>query len=228
MKKRRLKRAAGIILPVLAAAFLTAGCAVPAANGEKAPAPTFPESVTALKETAPETQPAETVGTPFDPGEEPDETADVVDGSAFVFPKHGALYARLSIPGCGIEDGVYFSDDEESLRKGLGQYFGSHLPGFGRPILISGHNNRSFHTLGNAKIGDTVTVNVDWGVYEYRITGTEIRKADSFSWEELNRHEEILILYTCYPFSTMRPTDQRYFVYAEKISGPAVLQGGAS
>ena len=151
------------------------------------------------------------------------EDPDVVDGNDIVYPKRGALYARLAIPSCGIEDNVYFSDDKETLRLGLGQYYGSHLPGYGQPILISGHNNRSFHTLGDAKVGDVVTITTNYGVYEYRITGTEIRKADTFSWEELNRQEEILILYTCYPFTTMSLTSQRYFVYAEKISGPVVL-----
>ena len=151
------------------------------------------------------------------------ETVDTVDVNDIVFPKRGALYARLSIESCGIEDDVYFSDDDVSLRNGLGQYYGSGIPGFGKPILIAGHNNRAFHTLGDAKLGDIVTITTSYGIYEYEITDTAIRDSKSFSRDELDLDEERLILYTCYPFTTMSLTSQRYFVYAQKISGPVVL-----
>ena len=42
---------------------------------------------------------------------------------------------------------IFFSDGKSALSKGAGQYMGSMPPGFGRPILLGGHNNSYFKNL---------------------------------------------------------------------------------
>ncbi len=155
----------------------------------------------------------------------PADQAQTIDLNDIVFPRIGDKYARLSIPSCGIEDDVYFDDSDEALRRGLGQYTGSRIPGYGEPILIGGHNNHAFHTLGNAAVGDVITITTNYGVFEYRIVETKIRRADDRAAmeAELTQDKEQLILYTCYPFTTLSLTPDRYFVYADKVSGPVLL-----
>ncbi|MDF2568387.1 MAG: hypothetical protein K0R90_1843, partial [Oscillospiraceae bacterium] len=40
---------------------------------------------------------------------------------------------------------------------------------------------------------------------------------------DLSQKKEQLILYTCYPFNTLGLTSKRFFVYADKISGPQIV-----
>ena len=159
----------------------------------------------------------------FHPYEATGEQAETIDLDDIRFPGRYEMYATLSIDSCGIEDNVYFDDSKKSLRLGLGQYYGSHIPGFGKPILICGHNNRSFRMLGEVAEGDIVTVTTEYGIYQYRVTHTKILNAKDPSAISLSQNKEQLILYTCYPFTTLTLTSKRLFVYADKISGPAIL-----
>ena len=162
----------------------------------------------------------ETIG--FKPYEGADDQ-EYIDGNDIDFPKRGELYARLTIDSCGIEDNVYFDDSKETLRLGLGQYYGSRIPGYGEPILIAGHNNRTFRLLENVAVGDIATITTSYGVYQYQVTDIKILQATDPNAVDLMQKKEQLILYTCYPFTTLTLKTQRLFVYADKISGPVVL-----
>lgn len=151
------------------------------------------------------------------------ENPDVVDGNDIVFPSRGARYAHLSIPSCGIEADIFFDDSEEALsRGGVGQSYATRPIGFGSPILISGHNNRVFNALQHIQVGDIIRATTNYGVFEYQVRETVVKKATEFSYSELMKDSEEMILYTCYPFSMLRLTPDRFFVYADKISGPYV------
>jgi len=149
---------------------------------------------------------------------------DVIDGNDIQFPTRGALYAKLAIPSCSLETDVYFDDSDEALsRGGVGQNYGTKIPGYGRPLLICGHNNGKFNALQYVNVGDIVTMTTNYGVYEYQIRETAIKDMDDPTAIDLFQEKEELILYTCYPFTTLRLTRLRFFVYADKISGPEIL-----
>lgn len=151
-----------------------------------------------------------------------DEQEEYVDLDDIQFPKRGDLYAKLVIDSCGIEDDVYFDDSNESTRRGLGQYYGSHIPGFEKPILIGGHNNHSFRRLEGIAPGDVITITTSYGIFQYQVTKTKILNAKDPSAIRLSQDKEELILYTCYPFTTLTLTAKRFFVYADKIAGPVI------
>ncbi|MCI8554771.1 MAG: class D sortase [Clostridiales bacterium] len=138
-------------------------------------------------------------------------------------PKYGAHYARFQIEIAGIDTNLYFGDGQEILKKGIGQYMGSFIPGSGKPIMISGHNNGVFHQLQRVSAGDIITITTNYGVYEYQVTDMGVFKATDKSAYDLNQEKEQLILYTCYPFNMLGLTDKRYFVYADKVSGPPIV-----
>lgn len=137
------------------------------------------------------------------------------------YPKYNQHYAVVDIYGREVK--VYFGDDGKVLQKGAGQSMGSMPPGFGRPILLGGHNNSYFKKLKNFIIGDVITVKTNYGVYYYQVTETKIANRDDYGATHLDLKREQLVLYTCYPFTTLRLTKYRYFVYAEKIAGPTVV-----
>ena len=138
-------------------------------------------------------------------------------------PSYGTHYARLEIKSASVAADLYFGDSSAVLKKGVGQFIGSFIPGYGRPLLIGGHNNGAFNSLQYVKQGDIVTITTNYGVYEYRITETKIADHKDKGTYNLSLNKEQLVLYTCYPFDTLGLTSKRFFVYGEKILGPVIV-----
>lgn len=153
------------------------------------------------------------------------ETAQV-KLSDITFPQYGTRFGRLTISDASICADLYFGDETDELKKGVGLYSGSFIPGYGRTILIAGHNHTYFHTLGNVKTGDKILIETNYGQYTYQITKTQIKSFSDASAYDLNQKVENLILYTCYPFNDLGLTPKRFFVYAAKLSGPTIDKQG--
>ena len=151
---------------------------------------------------------------------------DVKSGSlklrSIQFPTYGARFGRISIPSAKIGADLYFGDGTNQLKKGVGVYNGSSIPGYGQTILIAGHNHTFFHTLGQAKAGDKIQIDTNYGKYVYQVSRTRIKNASDASAYNLRATKENLILYTCYPFNEIGLTPERYYVYADKVSGPEI------
>lgn len=158
-----------------------------------------------------------------DQGSQESSDSQTIDMSQVQIPSYGSHYANLSIPSVSIDAPLYFGDSSAALNSGLGQYNGSFIPGMGRPILISGHNNSYFNSLQYISVGDEIIITTNYGVYTYQVTETKILSETDTSAYDLGAQEETLILYTCYPFDTLGFTPQRFFVYADKVSGPQIV-----
>lgn len=145
-----------------------------------------------------------------------------IENDAVVYPSYGNMFGELIIEDCGIDANLFFGDGDMSLRNGVGVYGGSFIPGYGKTILVAGHNNTYFNGLKYAEKGQKVVIRTSYGNYEYEITDTAVKKMDDRSAYDLNADYENLIMYTCYPFDELGLTRQRYFVYAKYISGPRI------
>ena len=153
--------------------------------------------------------------------ENPDKP-DIVKASGFVFPSYEDQFGELIIEDCQIKADLYFGDSWYVLGNGVGIYNGSAIPGYGRTILIAGHNNTYFNGLKHAKEGQIVKIRTNYGNYQYEITGTKITDNEDRSAYDLGKNEENLIMYTCYPFDTLGLTNLRAFIYAKYVSGPVI------
>lgn len=150
-------------------------------------------------------------------------TEGTIEMSEVEYPTFETLYANISSSDIGLDAPIYFGDSEGVFDKGAGQYLGSYIPGLNKPILLGGHDNTFFAPLEQAKEGEIIKVQTSYGVFEYEVTGTKIANANDASAYDLASETEELILYTCYPFgSYIGLKDERYYVYAKKISGPTV------
>ena len=49
-----------------------------------------------------------------------------------------------------------------------------------------------------------------------------VQETDTTAYD-LDADTENIILYTCYPFGILTRTTQRYFVYGDLVSGPALI-----
>lgn len=145
-----------------------------------------------------------------------------IESDAVEYPVYSNMFGELIIEDCGIDTNLFFGDGDVSLRNGVGVYGGSFIPGYGKTILVAGHNNTYFNGLKYAEKGQKVVIKTSYGNYEYEITGTAVKDMNDSTAYDLNADYENLIMYTCYPFDELGLTKQRYFVYAKYLSGPRI------
>lgn len=150
-----------------------------------------------------------------------EQAEKVLSGEDIKRPVIGDAYAVISANRVDFKKDVYMGDGDAQLDAGIGQFRYSGLPGEGKPILLAGHNGTEFYKLREMEVEDIVEIKTAYGTYAYRITNMEIENADDFDANKLNDPYEYLIMYTCYPFNVV-DTPQRYFVYAEFVSGPKI------
>lgn len=71
--------------------------------------------------------------------------------SEIQYPKTGEQFGELIIEDCSIDNNLFFGDGNVALRNGVGIYNGSFIPGYGKTILVAGHNNTYFNGLKTQK-----------------------------------------------------------------------------
>ncbi|MDD6489437.1 MAG: class D sortase [Clostridia bacterium] len=147
---------------------------------------------------------------------------ETVKISDITFPKYGEQFGELIIEDCQINNKLFFGDNDIALNNGVGIYNGSAIPGYGKTILVAGHNNTYFNGLKYAKKGQKVKMRTSYGNYTYEITDIKVRKATDRTAYDLAANYENLIMYTCYPFDELGLTPDRCFVYAKFVSGPEI------
>lgn len=134
------------------------------------------------------------------------------------YPHYGAQYATVEIDSIDLNLPLYYGDSLAILKKGIGQSTSSYFPGEGGSIICMGHN---FATLlrrfSDLKKGDIIKVTTDYGEFNYKIYDMQIVKETEVDKVPLQSEEEILMIYTCYPFKNVGYTTRRYVVYAKPV-----------
>jgi sortase A len=128
----------------------------------------------------------------------------------------GLPVGRLRIPRLGLSIIVVTGTDESSLQKGPGWYTGTNLPGEGQLIYIAGHRTTylaPFANIDSMRFGDSVTLELPYATFVYRVTGHVIVPADDVARLKSRGYEQVA-LQACHPrfFAT-----HRYIVYARPV-----------
>ena len=132
------------------------------------------------------------------------------------YPEYGTQYANIIIPKISLEAPVYFGDTLKILKNGVGHSSGSYFPGEGGSIVYMGHNSKKlFRNFSELDIGDKIVVNTNYGEFTYKIYDMQIVQETDLEKIPIQSQEEILMIYTCYPFNNIGYTKQRYIVYAK-------------
>ncbi|MBQ3252116.1 MAG: class D sortase [Oscillospiraceae bacterium] len=161
---------------------------------------------------------------PAEPGK---GTADTIDIKDITFPKYEQVYGEISIPSVNIQYPFVYGDTEKALKKGVGQFIGSTIVGYGGTTMACAHVNRQFKNLHKTKVGDTVEIRTSYGVYTYEVKYVGVHSASDDSIYDLAREDENLVLYTCYYQRTaLGSVKKRFFVCADYVSGPMIVDWG--
>ena len=160
-----------------------------------------------------------------EPANSIETSPNIISISDIEWPSYGQQYAQISCERINLNAPVFFGDDKATLRKGVGQYNGSFIFGYGRTILLAGHNTTYFMPLQYIQAGDIVTVQTAYDTYKYKITDTKILNCnDHKAIDLIQKEKEQLVMYTCYPFGTLEAVNDRLFVYGDKISGSDIIE----
>ena len=133
------------------------------------------------------------------------------------YPEYGTRYGNIKIDSIGINLPLYYGDMPSTLQNGIGQSSGAYFPGEGGSIICMGHNTKTFlydlPTIANDAI---IEVNTSYGDFKYQVYQTKV--VSMYNQEELpiQKDEEILMLYTCYPVNTLGHKTDRFVVYAKR------------
>ena len=100
---------------------------------------------------------------------------------------------------------------EKELKKGVGHFSQSVLPGEKDNCVFSGHRDTVFRQIGNLKIGDKLIVQTSAGVFTYKVNGTRIVHENDKT-VIVPTPNAVLTLTTCYPFNFIGNAPDRYIV----------------
>ena len=139
------------------------------------------------------------------------------DATSTKIPVQGDLIGTLTIAALRATLPIYEGTDDNSLKKGVGHFIGSVMPGVQDNSVLSGHRDSVFQHLGALKLGELLVVNTASGTFTYKIIKFRIVGADDRT-VIVPTPSAILTLTTCYPFIFVGHAPKRFIVSAAMIS----------
>jgi sortase A len=131
-----------------------------------------------------------------------------------VYPVEGDNIGSLSIPVLKQKLPIIQGTGVNELKKGVGHFIQSVLPGEADNCILSGHRDTVFAKLGKLKIGDELIVQTVAGTYTYEINRIRIVDKDDKTVIVPTGHA-VLTLTTCYPFSFIGNAPDRFILIAD-------------
>jgi sortase A len=127
--------------------------------------------------------------------------------------ERGQAIGRLHVPRLGLNMVVVDGTDGDTLKKGPGRDRRTYMPGEGQLIYIAGHRTTylaPFAHIERMKAGDSISLEVPYGIFRYRVFTHRIVTADDLTVLH-SRGREIVELQACHPrfFAS-----HRYIVFA--------------
>ena len=132
-------------------------------------------------------------------------------------PKEGAKIGSLSIPVLKQSWPIIQGTGTNDLKKGVGHFLQSVLPGAKDNCVLSGHRDTVFAKLGKVKIGDRLIVQTAAGTFTYEVKRIRIVHQDDRTVIVHTDHA-VLTLTTCYPFHFIGSAPDRYIVSADLVA----------
>ena len=123
----------------------------------------------------------------------------------------------ITLPSLGLSWPIFEGTTETQLRKGIGHYLGSVLPGIRDNSILSGHRTTVFNRLGELAEGDVILVKTSAGTFTYTVRAFRIVDR-SDQTVIMPAPTAVLTLTTCYPFDNVGRTTDAFIVTADLIN----------
>ena len=138
------------------------------------------------------------------------------------YPAAGDTIGSLTIPALKQRFLIIEGTGAEELKKGVGHFTQSVLPGEQDNCVLSGHRDTVFSDLGKLNIGDQLIAQTSAGTFTYRIKRIRIVDKDDKTVIVPADHAT-LTLTTCYPFRFIGSAPDRYILIADLVAEPLTL-----
>lgn len=132
------------------------------------------------------------------------------------YPKVGDVIGTISLPSLKQKLPIIEGTDEPELKRGVGHYVRSVLPGISDNSVLAGHRDSVFSELGRLALGDPIVVHTTAGEFTYMVTNFRIVMADDRT-VIVPTTSPVLTLSTCYPFRYIGNAPKRYIVTADLV-----------
>jgi len=134
-----------------------------------------------------------------------------------VRPVAGEAIGSLTIPSLRLKFPIIEGTNENDLKRGVGHFTQSVLPGEDNNSVLSGHRDTVFWELGKLKVGDPLIVQTSAGTFTYVIHHIRIVQKDDKTVIVPTDHA-VLTVSTCYPFNFIGAAPDRYILTADLVS----------
>lgn len=132
-------------------------------------------------------------------------------------PAEGDIIGSLSIPVLKQEWPLVEGTGTKALKKGVGHYAQSVMPGVEDNCVLSGHRDTVFTRLGKLKIGDQMIVKTASGTFTYQVDRIRIVDKDDRTVIVPTDHAELTVS-TCYPFNYVGNAPDRYILSGNLVA----------
>ena len=88
---------------------------------------------------------------------------------------------------------------------------------FATGIFILPAFSRILANLPKLVEGDFLTVETSYGTFEYKMIGSKIIKDTDVNEVPIQKNNEMLMIYTCWPINNIGHATERYVVYANLV-----------
>jgi len=130
-----------------------------------------------------------------------------------IYPMKGDNIGILTIPDLHRKLIIVQGTGGKELKKGVGHFIQSVLPGEKDNCVISGHRETTFRQLYKLKVGNSIIVQTSAGTFTYEVSSTRIVNKDDKTVIVPTR-SAVLTMTTCYPFNFIGDAPDRYIVSA--------------
>lgn len=133
------------------------------------------------------------------------------------YPKVGDVIGKIFLPALKTTLPIIEGTGDKELKRGVGHFIGSVLPGQEDNSVLAGHRDSVFSQLGKLILGDLIVIRTQAGEFTYQVTKFRIVNADDRT-VIVPTPSAVLTLSTCYPFRYIGNAPKRYIVSSKLIA----------
>jgi sortase A len=115
--------------------------------------------------------------------------------------RSGEGIGRIVVPRLDLRMVFVYGVDTSALKRGPGVHPRTYLPGQGELVYIAGHRTTygaPFSHIDALRKGDRITLEMPYGTFTYRVTGSRVVKSDNLSVLRSRGYEQVA-LQACHP-----------------------------
>ena len=131
-------------------------------------------------------------------------------------PEPGTPLGTIAIPQAGIDAVILEGTSSTVLRRGVGHFPGTGLPGSRGNFALAAHRDTFFRDLRHIQPDDRVEITTPQETFVYQVESTRVVEPTAVDVLE-EQKGGTLTLITCYPFTYIGPAPQRFVVTARLI-----------